>query len=299
MRTEDVLNLLPQERFLYWVRERHDIFLARQAGKPKPWTDDEILQNYFFTNPYRENDRVTAWFRENLRDPLRDSDDVMFATVAFRWFNLPETGQALMSCPTKGAYRFGLFQEWNEGRAKRLLRNLWDDGRNPVFTGAYMIMAGPGERGSKIDNVCRHISLVYRQRKRFIAACKQGTLEAAWRELIQVPYLGGFMAYEVVTDLRHTALLQDASDVMTWANPGPGAIRGLNRLHGRPLHQNCRKEALNEMRSLLVLCHRRLPKHMPSFELREVEHASCEWDKYERLLWNDGMRAKRRYNGLP
>jgi hypothetical protein len=32
------------------------------------------------------------------------------------------------------------------------------------------------------------------------------------------------------------------------------------------------------------------------FEMREVEHNLCEWDKAERLLWGDG-RSKRRYNG--
>ncbi len=47
----DVLKLTPLERFLYLDRERHAIYLRRRAGMPKPWTDDEILQNYCFTNP--------------------------------------------------------------------------------------------------------------------------------------------------------------------------------------------------------------------------------------------------------
>jgi hypothetical protein len=42
--------------------------------------------------------------------------------------------------------------------------------------------------------------------------------------------LGPFLAYEIVTDLRFTALLENAPDIMTWANPGPGAKRGITRL---------------------------------------------------------------------
>jgi hypothetical protein len=51
--------------FWYWISERHSIFLRRQEGKPKPWTDDPILRDYKFTNPFRENDRGTVWLREN------------------------------------------------------------------------------------------------------------------------------------------------------------------------------------------------------------------------------------------
>jgi len=46
---------------------------------------------------------------------------------------------------------------------------------------------------------------------------------------------GPFISYEVVSDLRHTRYLENAPDIMTWANPGPGAKRGLNRLMNREL----------------------------------------------------------------
>ena len=31
--------------------------------------------------------------------------------------------------------------------------------------------------------------------------------------------------------------------------------------------------------------------------MREAEHICCEFDKYERALWEDGGRMKRRYPG--
>src|SRR4051812_37444375 len=106
MLTSQVKKLSPIDRFTYWISERHNIFKKRRAGKPAPWTDDEILQGYFFTNPYRENDKTTAWFRERVRNPLRDSHHVIMATVIFRWFNLISTGEML--------HRRGLLEVWDK-----------------------------------------------------------------------------------------------------------------------------------------------------------------------------------------
>jgi hypothetical protein len=92
---------------------------------------------------------------------------------------------------------------------------------------------------------------------------------------------------------------------MTWTNPGPGALRGLLRLEGGSPGLNKRgkitrqvrvEDPLNKIRALLLICHRKLTG-MPQFEMREVEHSLCEFDKYERALWGQGGRMKRRYSG--
>ena len=81
--------MTPEARFFWWIEERHRIFEKRKRGLSRDWwTEDEILRTYRFTNPYRENDRTTVWFRENIRDPLKDDNKVLMATVIFRWFNL-------------------------------------------------------------------------------------------------------------------------------------------------------------------------------------------------------------------
>ena len=60
MKVSLVRKLSPTEQFLYWFKERHQIYLKRQRGEPPPWTDDEVLQSYYFTNPYREHDKTTV-----------------------------------------------------------------------------------------------------------------------------------------------------------------------------------------------------------------------------------------------
>lgn len=305
MLVEEVAEMEPIERFIYWIRERHQIFLRRSKGLPKPWTDDQVLQSNFFTNPYRENDKVTQWFREYIRDPLRDSSEVLFATVAFRWFNKPDpTGIILIN--------EGLLTNWDEKKAVAKLNEAWDGGENAVFTGAYMIKAGNGPKGCKITNVCAAITNIWKHRQDLIDVClRDCRLQALWAHLIEYPFLGKFMSYEIVCDLRYTRLLENATDVDTWANPGPGASRGLLRLEGGIPGLNSSGESrrnvkvdgqLAKMVALLAVVRKKLPR-MPKFELREIEHDLCEYDKYERACDTylgrpgGGLKMKRVYDG--
>jgi hypothetical protein len=299
MLIEEVGKLEPIERFLYWVKERHKIFIKKSRGLPPPWTDDEILQNYFFTNCYRENDKVTMWFRENVRGPLQEDPRVVFATICFRWFNYIPTGEILLgegledsSCLLTNwdleetIYRLGLMKEAGE----------------KVFTGAFNI-SNSGSRKPKINRVCEdYIQPVWQDLEEILDFCNTmvrggSSMQCLHRYLMQYPGLrgSGFMAYEIVCDLRYTWVLRDAPDKLTWSNPGPGAKRGLNRLLGRPLDTPV-KDWPQQSQKLLAICQKRLGRTMPPFEMREVEHSLCEWDKNERARLQDG-HMKRRYNG--
>ena len=147
------------------------------------------------------------------------------------------------------------------------------------------------------------------------------SLQASHAALKAYPYFGGFTAYEVVSDLRHTPVLEDATDVgwvggegQGWAHAGPGALRGLNRVWGRdknsPLSQGA---ALQGMRLILVKSREMWVKAgvevfmdgpggimdgdlWPAWEMREVEHWLCEFDKYERVRLGEG-KPRQRFRG--
>jgi len=88
--------------------------------------------------------------------------------------------------------------------------------------------------------------------------------------------VGDFMAYEVVTDLRHTRYLNKAPDINTWAVAGPGAIRGLHRLHGRPYKKALSQEqACEEMRELLALSRTNLPDFIPPWNFGRLNTHSA------------------------
>jgi hypothetical protein len=283
--------------FWYWIKERNNIFVKKEINQEPPyWTEDPILRQYKFTNPYRENDYVTRWFRQNIREPLRDSDAVFMATVIFRWFNLPETGEVMLDlCGGReegmpGFMKFDLFLDWP--RHKELFRERMKSQPQKV-SGAYIIKTPNGM--NKVDGIIWCVDQMWDYQEYLVESCKQlNELEAIWDALMPYPFMGPFMAYEVVTDLRHTALLCEASDIMTWANPGPGAMRGINRLHDIELNSRQKRNFyIEQMRVLLKLSEAALPGY--NLEMRDIEHSLCEFDKYSRVFNNEGRTPKARY----
>lgn len=337
------------EQFFAYARERQAILLRRRRGDLAPWTTDPILQQYRFCCVFREDDRVTRWFRENVREPMRGSPDVFLATVLFRWFNRISTGEALFSQRSLVTDPSGMtaWEEFGQYGSKRveILREAIVEycGAGPYVTGSYIIQGRPGL--PKLDGVlsyfeefCRTAAdypgdvATSRMSWRDVAemllanrtwpdpAARFGSLEQTWMWLTQHQGMGPFMAYEVVTDLRHTDLLDWAPDVMTWANPGPGAIRGAGRVfyddpgrfRGSPQD---REEILRLMQILLeasrdaafwpqpsadrleYVCSAPWASEFqtwgdwPAWEMREVEHGLCEYLKYTRGYSRNVFRA--------
>src|SRR6266576_2436351 len=82
--------------FFKYARLRHEAYLAKQQGMPKgKQSKDPILNKYSFTNIFRELDKTTVWFKDHVREPLRDKPEVLLATVLFRLLNRIEVGEAI------------------------------------------------------------------------------------------------------------------------------------------------------------------------------------------------------------
>lgn len=298
--------------FFKYAREREAIRQRRECDKqPSPWTDDPILHQYRFCNVYREDDRVTRWFRKHVREPLRDSPDVLLTTVLFRFFNRITTGEAIFQ--QHGLERRTAWTELQEYGSSSLpdvkRAILTYCGKGPYVTGSYIIKSPNGM--DKLTGVLWAVEQFMLQERLFAERKNEGvlgwrevadwsidspgrvSLEQMWDWLRKFPYLGDFTAYEIVTDLRHTALLENAPDIYTWANPGPGAMRGLNRLHGRHKDKSQQKYLfIVEMRHLLKLAQESSiwpvnPSGLP-VEMRDIEHTLCEFDKYERARLGEG-----------
>ena len=93
----------------------------------------------------------------------------------------------------------------------------------------------------------------------------------------------------IIFDLDGT-LVNSAKDIKTWANAGPGAMRGLNRIFGRELDWKSSKHKWNDdMLTLFYWRHNFLPPEIATvMEMREIEHSLCEFDKYERVRLGQG-----------
>ena len=97
----------------------------------------------------------------------------------------------------------------------------------------------------------------------------------------------------------HTPHLWPASDRNEWCPVGPGARRGLNRLHGRPTSMAVSvRDAPSERRFLeeMVALHEALWRAEEEWcreldiELHDVQFQLCEFDKYERIRRGEGGR---------
>lgn len=298
-----------------FMKKRHDIYLARKAGKPGPWTDDPILREGRFCNVYRELDTVTQWIDKNIRQPFADHPNLWIMLAIARYINWPPTLEALIknypnAWPDK--------PEFAPEHLTFALEHLASYG-NKVYTGAYMIRA-ESDRKAPWYWWTKHryiaeivIGRLWEDRVEWEAMLEdQGngpmSLQDCWTLFQAHRYIGWgpFMAYEVVTDMRHTRYLQGAPDIYSWANAGPGAIRGLNRLYGRELNTKPPASVTNMEMHLLM---KELngfsdpgfretfgpiwAKGSPCFEMRDVEHTLCEFDKYERVRLGEGkMRSK-------
>lgn len=285
------------DKFFAYARERHQITVRRAAGQPREeWTADPILQQFRFTCVFRELDKTTAWFRKFVRDPMKKTPDVLLATVTFRLLNRIAVGEAMFNQLDIEGTPFTLFRD--TGKAAHLKRAIVANcGKGPYVTGGYIISSPPGY--SKLDGMMKVIGDFHKDSGwRPVADLmlkKRSTLEDAWLWLKEQPYVGPFHAYEIVTDLRHTKLLDRAPDIMTWANPGPGARRGANIVFGRDKRDKTmanREQLIDEMRQILVASNMR--KHWPQkegyppWEMRDVEHTLCEFDKYMRVKNGEG-----------
>lgn len=281
-----------------WMHERQMIWQRRFVDKaPWPWTRDEILQTYRFCNVYRELDTVTQWVDKHIRRPYAQHKNLWFMLAVARQINWPETLAEIMYHKAWPEHDF-------DPRAMRRVMLRRQERGEKLYTGAYILNGQLGSRYKKgMDDkayyTC-HVVLksAWDNRARILAAINTNSMQTAWEVLNESFGWGPFTSYEVVTDLRYTRYLRTAKDRLTWANPGPGAKRGLDRLARRKKADRPSVETMiEEMRQLhLVIAPlwAKAFRQLPPLEMREIEHSLCELDKYERVRKGQG-RPKAKY----
>lgn len=299
-KAKSVMPIKPVDGTPLWdyMKERHRTHIMRlqnPIADPLTWTKDPIIQKYSFCNVFRELDRTTVWIDQHIRQPFADHPNLWFLLCLARQINWAPTLDQLLK-------EAGL-PEWHPDRVLEILRERHAQGIK-TYTGAYIIAADGGKHATYEDKppFTVHKVLDPLWHANPVDQLTNTSIQQATECLTQFHGFGAFLAYEVATDLRHTRYLREAPDVMTWANPGPGAKRGLNRLVGRTLGATLRTErAIAEMRQLLADSASHLPgwvhagatdfsgaQTAPVLELRDIEHSLCDLDKYLRVVNGEG-----------
>lgn len=273
----------------YWVREREEVRRNKEDLKlPHPWTIDPVLSAYRFCCVRREDDRGTRWIRENVRQPYADHPNLWLMLCISRVVNWPDTLTDLID---QGAWPVN--DDFDPRSMTEVLNARCKSGRK-TYTGAYMIPAPHDKGGDKQAYVAENmVGELWRRRRSLSLGTLANTPDMSYVHswVMRTRGWGPFLSYQAVVDMRFTRVLSGALDVGTWAAAGPGTIRGLNRVHGRPVGASLdQRRALDEIRTIYQVAERETGVHM---DLSDVPNILCETDKYLRVALDQGKPRAR------
>lgn len=283
MTQQNTLNI-----FLESAVERHRIYLKRQAGEPKPWSNWEVYQKFFFCNVFRQYDKCSKWMIENII-PLNRWDLI----ILYRFISTYELYKEI-------EYK-GIIEDLSA--IENFLQGKKAEGGS-LFNGCFL--RNPRINGGWTETYKAPfytIKEIQKQESRLKEIVKENSLESMVDWLCQFPGIAGFMGYEYACDFEYSSWF-NPTDKYTWANPGPGAKRGMNFLIHGCLSTNFPKEEwLVAARRLYLIMKNVFNKEFPQedFSMREVEHWLCEFQKFIKYtsMLNGGSNAKhRKYDGI-
>ncbi len=275
--------------FFRFVTERQNIFYKRFVEKlPQPWTNDEILRKYKFTNVYRELDRGTLYVKNEIIGRGKP-EDVIFNILIYRIFNKIESHRAI---------GFQHVSNFDADKIYRTLKKI-EDSRKPVFTNAFMVSGAKyGGYEKKLPNMVYGViqnDIVRNFDRYFYGIINSKSLEEAHSVIKSITHFGDFLAYEAVIDINYSGIIKFSED--DWVNAGPGCRRGLDYIF------KC-KDAFSYADLIKILREdqrfhfERLGLHFKFWHgndltLRNVEHSLCEFSKYYRLLTGADTRIRK------
>ena len=285
---------------LYWyfACERQNIFLKKLNNLPAPWTDDEILRTYKFCNSYRVNDRVSQYLLKNViyNNKKYTKETMLFRIILFKLFNKESTWELLLE-----NFNDVTLENFNQSKYSNVLKNALNNGVK-IYNDAYISCANKAfGYDKKHDN---HLALLNKmfvvdkvQNK--ILECKN--MKEAFNIIRSYPLIGNFMAYQLVTDINYSDIVNWQENEFTVA--GPGSIRGIKKCFINKgnmtdeeiikyMYENQDKEFKRLNLNFKRIINRPL-------QLIDCQNIFCELDKYLRVavpqLKSNRTKIKKKY----
>jgi hypothetical protein len=270
-------------QLVYWITERERIRLLRESGAPSPWTDDPILRDWSFCNVRREHDRVTQWVTQNWREPHQDDPDLWFAMAVARFVNWPHTLEEL-----------GYPVPWDRERFITVLQSRAQRAKVTAWGPAYNISNG-GKSVSKAEYVAGVLDGLWQAHEALRP--RPGERLAQYHSRLRQRYgLADFMAGQILADVKFVEPLRSASDWLSFAAPGPGSVRGMNRVIGLTLDTKLDADkwriALRHLHAAILPDLQRIG--LGDLSASDLQSCLCELDKFERVRLGEG-KPKRKF----
>jgi thymidylate kinase len=209
----------------YWrfAAERQAIFFRRILGDPPPWTNDPILREHKFTNAYRASDRTSQYLiRKVIYSGDQTPEEVFFRTMLFKLFNRIGTWELLARAFDSISYK-----DYSFARYDSVLTEAMSAGET-IYSGAYIMPSGsPASANARKHRM--HLKLVEQMLKDDLPArlADAPSMGKAFEMLRAYATIGDFLAYQYVTDLNYSTLLNFTE--MEFVVPGPGARDGIRK----------------------------------------------------------------------
>ena len=288
--SKDTVQPQQAENLIHWIRERESIRMKKEAGAEAPWTDDAILRTYRFCNVHREDDKVTKWIASNWRNPFAAEPYLWFWMLIARLINLPDS-LAVLPPPS---------QKWS---AKKdfldPLKKRRDKEGKTVFNAAYIVSTN-GRAMDKLDYLAAEVLAPAWEARRVVAPSIVSTLASFAEKLRNLNGVAGFMAGQVVADMRYVAPLSSSPDWNSFAISGPGSRRGLNRIFGRPVAQPWKEsewlDLLGELRDWIATESSDVDA-LTEIHNQDLQNCLCEFDKWSRAANGEGKPKQIYFQG--
>ncbi|KAF8642931.1 hypothetical protein AX16_009319 [Volvariella volvacea WC 439] len=289
------------DTFWYFSAERKAIDDRRREGLPPPWTEDHILQGYFFCNTFRVLDKVTQYIiKEVIGKGPQSQTEVVFRVVLFNMFTKIETWELLQE-------KLGplTWETYDRYKYKAVLDQAKKQGMT-LYTGAFIKPAPnferkeekeeKGKKEKKFENHVNHLILleVFMENDLPQRLSEVAYMDELYEFLVSFPSMGEFLTYQLILNLSYTPFLNFSG--LDFVVAGPGAISGLKKMFGESFVQARRDIPGFEVDVMRWLAQHQQehferlgldfsglgPDHLP-MELPDIEHTLCEVDKYSRL----------------
>ena len=285
-------------RFAY---ERQCVYYRRLRGEAAPWTDDPALAQYRFTNAYRAADRVSQYLIKDViyaKELPQSPNEIVFRILLFKLFNRIETWEALTR-------KLGTIVLADEplSRIDEILTDELSAGRR-IYSAAY-IMPTSRSHGAGLHKHKIHLDLL-----RTMMADRLGDrltdtkdMQAGFDLLRSYPMIGDFLAYQFISDINYSEVVDFSETEFVAA--GPGAREGLRKCFADSGGRS-EGELIRMMMDIQEEEFRRLDLDFPdlfgrSLQLIDCQNLFCEVAKYARVRFPElteaggRTRIKQRY----
>ena len=293
IKREKIYNL-----YWYFACERQNIFLKKKNGEPAPWTNDEILQEFKFCNSYRVNDRVSQYLLKNvIYNGKKYTDaDMIFRIILFKLFNKESTWELLeneIGDITLSSFDFNKYSQ--------ILENAINNGQK-IYNDAYISCANKAfGYDRKHDNHLALLEKMFLKDHIDTKIINSKNMEEAFNIIKSYPLIGNFMAYQLITDINYSNVV-DFSE-MEFTVAGPGSERGIKKCFistgGLSKEEIIKYMCKNQEKEFKRLGLDFKPIGNRLLQLIDCQNIFCELDKYCRQavpeLKSNRTKIKKKY----